>query len=623
MSTLHTNLRFSLKLLGMAILMFGTRLWFIKIAGTSLPYFDEWEVGFYTLLPAFNGHLNLSDLLVPYGEHPIVLIRLLTLGLTVLNDGQWEPLLQMIVNAVLYSLTAVIFAVILRNWLDHRLENWIILSITLMGVIPVGWINIIWGFQSSWYLLSLLTLLTLWGLLLYEVLTWQWAIGLVCGILSCVNLASGFFVLVVVVIFQLYLILVNRDHIRSHLFTLGVSSLLIIVSLVQLIQAPKHSELYSRDILTFITSLGKFLAWPWVDYPLLSLLMYMPFLVLLTTVIWRRQPLWRGELFILALGCWILLQAVAMAFARGAGDGVHPIARYWEIMSIGVIINFFSFHYLTQPNHGLPNFITTRINLIVHGWGILLLCGIYVLMVEAVPHIKVKLANSKEQLANVRNFLNTGELKALKAYPTCPYPLSPILASFLKRPNFQKLLPPSLTVPSQVPQSRFQSETISTFIPNGVYPTTKTRGEKMLGSYNTQQNAAVGHFESVFISPPKQPFMAIPISGYLGEKDLSLRLEVEGQPEPIWLTPYKVAREGLVPIYLPTPTKSFKIVAEDNNPKLWFAFAMPRGIGKLSMYVQLWLREWQLIITIGFLFLALTVNPKTFDSLTRPMAKRN
>jgi hypothetical protein len=612
------NMRFSIKLIAVAALILGARLWFIKASGVSvsLPYFDEWEVGFYTLLPWLNSQLSLFDLFTPYGEHSIVLSRLLTLLLTVLNDTQWDPLLETVVNAFIYTITVVILAIILRKLLGTAMENWVLLSITLLGAIPFGWINIIWGFQSAWYLLLFFTLLTFWGLLLHQNFTWQWWTGMVCGILAFLNLASGFFTLLIALAVKLYLMKVRGEKVTHHLPLLRITLLLTAISVLQLLNAPKHTELYSKDPCHFFLALGKFIAWPWVDYPILSLLIYLPFLALVVRI-WRlqRQPS-KGELLLIAIGGWVILQAVAMAIARGAGDGVHSISRYWEIMSLGILVNLFSLTFLTQPWYELSPRIRQHLNVLTHAWGILVVVGIYTLMIQAIPEITVKRLTSKDQLNNVRTFLRTGDFKVIKSYPAAPYPAPELLADYLKRPKFQSLLPSSLATPAVVPVNR--EEETPTFVKNGIYPSTKTRGEEMLGSFNNMKgNAATGRFESARISPPSQTFTEIPVSGYLGEKGMSLSLVVEGSNKPIELTPYKVVREGLIPIYVRTPEKPFRIVAVDNNPELWFAFAAPRGIGKLSVYSQWLLRYGQTIFTFGALLMALMLNPKVFNSLTR------
>jgi len=88
---------------------------------------------------------------------------------------------------------------------------------------------------------------------------------------------------------------------------------------------------------------------------------------------------------------------------------------------------------------------------------------------------------------------------------------------------------------------------------------------------------------------------------------LTLQLVVEGQPEPIIITPPKLAKESWVSCYVRTPLQPFKLVAIDNRSDRlgWFAFAMPRSLGTLS-FITRWLLEkgWMLLL-IGLLGLGM------------------
>gem|GEM_PF-1323635 len=615
MLELPNNLKFYLRLLAVTMVILGARLWLIDTQSVLLPYYDEWEVGFYTLLPWLGDHLTWLNIIIPYGEHPIALTRLLTLGLTILNDNQWDSVVSMVANAFIYATTIFIFALILRDSQGKHLENWILLTMLIIGAIPFGWINILWGFQSSWYLMLLLTLLTFWGLLLYEMFTWQWWLGITSGVLVSFNLASGFFALIVVIAIKLYEVIVAKEQAPRHYPTLLLGIIFTTLGLIQFICAPKHGELYSKDFHTFFWSLLKFLAWPWIDYPLLSLFMYLPFVALVGKLLWLRRDPSRAELFLLALGGWIILQTIAMAFARGAGEGVHPIARYWEIMSFGIVANLFSFHLLTQPWYNLPQLIQRPLNVVVKVWGGLVLVGIYVLTIQALPDIKATKMMYRNYLTTVRTFISTDNFNILRQQGT-PYPFPEVLAHFLKLPRFRSLLPSSLAITPLIPASE-SSSSDNPFVPNGFYPTTKQRGEEVWGSYNGLANLAVGRFNSVTIKPTSHRFLEIPVSGYLSQTDLTLSLEIQGEKQTIKLTPHRLAREGWVSIFVRNPKQPFKIVAEDQRQDLWFAFAMPRGVGRLSMYSQYLLESAQVILVIGFVLIILLLKATVFEPLTR------
>ncbi len=612
----HNHTLFFITVFAIALLIFGARLWLINVAGVSIPYADEWEIGFYTITAWLNDNLTFSSIFTPYGEHPIALTRLLTLLLIALN-GQWDPLLEMVVNAVIYTMTLIFLVIILRRLLGNTLENWIFLSIAIVAIPPYAWINILWGFQSCWYLLMFLSFLSLWGLLLSENFTLKWWIGISAGLLACLNLASGFFALLIVIVLKLYLLTINTEKIKQHLVTLIISILTVSLFIIQLLKAPKNTQLYSQNGHDFFTSLGKLMAWPWIDYPGVSFLIYFPFFALVVTIVWLKRKPSQSQLFIIALGGWVILQAIAMAFARGAGDGVHSISRYWEILSFGIIVNLFSFHFISQHEFGLPRLIKRHINIFACLWGILLLFGFSDLLVKSVPAIQHHHLRNSTHLKNIRTFYLTGETNPLKNQ-IYPYPTDLIINLLKNVPQFQNRLSYRLATPSLISASNKESHIKEeSFVKNGFYPITgKYQGEEVLGSFNHQGNPAVGRFESLPIRIT-QKWMEIPVAGYLGEKDLSLSLVLENNQNPIILTPPQLAKEQWVSIYVRTPDKPFKLVATDKRTDLWFAFAMPRGVGSLSFYNQILLTQGKNIFLIGIFLITFIIGIKAFASLTK------
>jgi len=618
----YNRLSFFLKFLAVVFLIFGARLWLIKLAGVAIPHYDEWDVGFSTISPWIQGTLSLSSLFSTHGEHPIVLTRLLILLLIQLN-GQWDPLLEMTVNAVIYTLTAVIMVFILRNVLGKTLDNWLLLGIAIIGVVPFAWINILWGFQSCWYFLLLFTFPAMWGLLLHDHFTRPWWLGICSGTLACLNLASGFFALVVVVILKSYLMVVNRERSKEHLITLTISTILICLFSISFLLAPKHDTLYSRNLYEFLTALGKFLAWPWVDYPWLSLLVYLPFFTLIAGIVWRNQKPERSELFILAIGIWVITQILAAAFARGAGSGAHPIARYWELISFGILANLLCFYILTQPNFGLSVF-KRYIWIFANIWGLLIFVGMFDLMVANIPAIQHHQNMSKEYVNFTRTLLrNNYNLKAVVGYHS-PYSFREQLVHFLALPGIRDILPFSLTITPEM----ISNQNDKTFVEEGLFGSyvqdscvefdrfsksvrfddnyhcsVHDYQEWVISSYG---KGNMGRFVSdpIYIS---QPFMEMMVAGYLGESDLSLQLVTDDQKIPITAKSSKIIEKKWHPIYLKTPAKPFKIIAIDNRSDLWLAFSAPRGIGVLSFYNSQLLNHGQSIFLFGLLLLGIVL----------------
>ena len=75
-----------------------------------VPFWDQWDGEALTLyIPWADGGVTWRQMFTFHNEHRIFFSRLLALTLLVVN-GQWDPHLQIVVNASLHSLAALVFA---------------------------------------------------------------------------------------------------------------------------------------------------------------------------------------------------------------------------------------------------------------------------------------------------------------------------------------------------------------------------------------------------------------------------------------------------------------------------------------------------------------------------------
>jgi uncharacterized membrane protein len=591
---------FYLKLLAVALVIFGARLWLIEHFGSSVPFWDQWDGEARGLfLPWLNHTLTWAELLSPHNEHRILMPRLLYLLLFIINGQEWNPLLEMVINAGIVTFTALLLIVILNHLLGSAMQNGLLLSITLLWSLPYSWENTLSGFQSAFYLTVLFSLLTLWGLLFQKNWTVGWWLGAFAAMMAYFSLASGFFILLVIIILKSYLIIIDSANRKTHLPTLFISIIITILCIILLLGVPQDPTFKTTQINDFFLTLGKTLAWPWVTLPWFSLLIYLPFLVLVFRLLWLRRLPSNAELMILALGGWVILQATATAYARGLG-GQPPASRYMDILVLGIVANLLASYLMTQPWYGLSQRLKLYLIISISLWGLLVIVGLGWLMKEVTyPYLQLRQSHNIEQLKNTREFMRTGELAALKNKPPLhiPYPHAETLAGFLTHPKIRSILPHNLSVPPPLP-----AQTESIFVANGFSPLTeKYQNETVLGSYNHVGNSAMGQFESTPIKLSRD-FLAIPVAGYLGEKDLHLQLKVEGETKPIIITPPKMPGESWVTCYVATPKKPFQVIAIDNNPNVWFAFATPRGLNTFSLMAIWLIDKGKFLFIIGLLF---------------------
>ena len=171
-------------------LAFGAKLMLIHRFGTDVPYWDEWDaVGGVLLMPWAHGNLHLADFLHPHNEHRIVFTRLVSFLLAVWNR-QWDPLLEMSVNAAIHAGFCAALVLLAGRLLSGARFALVAAATTVLFCLAFDWENTLEGFQSQFYFLE-------WGALGMFVLCvpsvplgGRWWAGWLCGLAS-LGLAEG------------------------------------------------------------------------------------------------------------------------------------------------------------------------------------------------------------------------------------------------------------------------------------------------------------------------------------------------------------------------------------------------------------------------------------------------
>lgn len=570
------NRLFYLKLFLVAAAIFSVRIWLINTFGSTVPYWDEWDAeAVYTLIPWFDGNLSLSTLIAPHNEHRLFFTRIFSLILLILNDNQWDPLVQMVFCAGLATLNAIVLALILKKLLGARGYNTTLFAVALLGIIPFAAENVVWGLQINWYFFNLFSLLAFWGVLLHREGSWQWWWGIFCTFCTYFSLVSGIFVAAILLFVKSYLWLVDRKHRESYLISIVALGVLLLIEIALFSDSVGHAALRHQAAAAhgfwnlFFELLGKYLAFPFTRLPYISIVIYLPILLLSLTVIFQRRAPNPLELFSLTLGGWVILQTTAMVYGRLWIPEVS--SRYMDILALGTVANLMALY-------ALYDLLPPRYNRLVQIYGILwavVWCGTLTLLVEITPFLQAKQIEKADFLRNVRNYLASNSISTLQNVPI-PYPIPQRLVDILANQKLRASLPVSLQVPKLLESEKNDNIFAPDQIPPGMakYPNEAVWGSAGLTTSGT------------FISAPmtvKQSYLQIPLSGYLGTPGLRLELVVDGKP-PLVITPPKLIRETWENYYVRTPTEPFRIVATDQEINSWFAFATPRGVGILSFW---------------------------------------
>src|SRR5262249_36180608 len=136
-STWPSRSRFA-AIAGCLLAIAGFKFLLIARLGSPTPYWDQWvgeAMGVY--LPYLSHTLTLDQLVAFHAEHRLLLTRAAWLALLILN-GTWDPILQMLIGAVVHVAAIAVLLVALGRTL--KLDRLILLLgfALLVLAVPFG-----------------------------------------------------------------------------------------------------------------------------------------------------------------------------------------------------------------------------------------------------------------------------------------------------------------------------------------------------------------------------------------------------------------------------------------------------------------------------------------------------
>ena len=580
-------------LLGLFLCILGAKLFVIGHHGNPTPFWDQWDAEAASLyLPLAEGNLDLAELIAPHNEHRILWTRLLGMLELKLNGGIWDPLFQMVVNAGIHGLAILLLLFGLRKELPQGAFVPLVLFSLILGV-PFGWENTLAGFQSQFYFLLLFGVLSIGWLMAALPLSGRWWLGFAAMVASGFSVASGFLVGLAVAAGYLFQMLADRKADRRK--CIGMGMLLAYAALAYgftpTIEA--HAPLKAAGIHDFSLSILKALAFPFTTTPYLAIFTQLPVLA----CAWRgaanhrtgRNPGLPWFLGVATL--WLYLNAAATAYGRGAG-GAAPASRYMDTLALLNVVNF------AAGLHLVSMFPGRRMKFVLAGWSIVLLAGgmgIYAQSTRRIIHNEARLCRIQE--ANVRQFLKDFDRERMERLPyySIPYPTAPRLIDLLENETVRDCLPTPLRRPVPAGPTR-QSGFMAGGAPSELEPTVP---DHVWGSYGAEGNASIGSMLREYSAPPKGGFLEISVAGQPFEGGMNFQIQdMEGRPLR-QLKSTGPAETRWRSLYFRNPGRSFQIIAEDNSPRHWLAFAEPKEIGAGTLLSRAALRFWFLFAGIG------------------------
>jgi hypothetical protein len=438
---------------GVFMIILGARLWLVHTFGSDLPYWDQWDGEASSLyIPYLKGTLSPQDLFAPHNEHRILLARLASLALLLLN-GTWDPLLQMTVNALIY---AAVGTFVYRFLAEQAQLPWGV-AVALVFSLPFGWQNTLGGFQLPIYLLVGVSLLFLWLMTCVTSSGWKWCGGILCVLLFPFTMASGFLACAALTL----LLLMNQCR-RGETGRMVPAALLlclggIIAGMLLKVDVAAHANLKAASLMDFLIASVAYLGWPLTLFSLVGggifggwgallgavLLLWLPFMVLAGKYLRHGKSDCRVSL-LMGVGLWILLQVAASAYARG--KLLIPPSRYQDIFALGLLVNCAALLYVREGDRGwLPGWAGRTLAIL---WVMGVLCGLVrVTEMNCVYDLPEKRTQQQASLEHLREFMASGKMSALEGKPKfdLPYPDHTKLALLLNNPDLRRVLPASLT----------------------------------------------------------------------------------------------------------------------------------------------------------------------------------
>lgn len=425
---------------GTALVVFAARLREIHLYAGAVPYNDQWIIEARQIIaPWLDGTLRPWTFFTPHFEHLPVWTRLLC-WLQVVLTGRWDPLVQMTVNAGLYSGFIWLAARWVWRTLPPRPAALITVVLLLGGGLPHAWENIAWGFQSQFPLALICLFLHVHGTCTNPPGCRGWWLAQAAAVAGLFTLAGMWLAPLAVVAAHFWTGPRDRRGLAAPalIAALGIGLLAIIhwqspagYSFAQATGAP----------LDFLHSVLHLLGWP-SGLPGAAAIIQLPWLVHALRL--RRQGgITALDRIIFVLGFWNCAQAAGLAFAR-TGDTEDFVSRYGDLFFIGVLAGALALtRLLPAAGRARGLFLLGAI-----GWGGFVAAGLFERATEGHARYFHQTAAQSNQLrlTAVQAYLQNGNRVPLEKDETrwVLTQSTGVLTRLLDQPAFRALLPASV-----------------------------------------------------------------------------------------------------------------------------------------------------------------------------------
>ena len=583
---------------GFFALLFGIKLWTIHSYGNVTPFWDQWDAeasGLYR--PYLDGTLGWKNLIAPHNEHRIFTTRILALYLLYTNNI-WNPLLQMVVNAALHTITIVLFAKLLVRVIGYSYLPALLAFSLVLFAIPYGWENILVGFQSQFYFVVLFSIASIWLLTTKEPFSIKWFLGLGSGILAFLSLASGVFTFAAAacMAFIFYVFKIRRTG--KELLAIVILSGLFIIGFL-LTPTLKHQAVYkAHSLREFVYALMIVFGWPMPDNFISPLIRNLPIAIFILVMLRERPPASDRRWFIFALCVWCVSQAIGMAYGRANGI---LASRYKDLYVIPVFMNFVCLLSLSKIDLTKYRYYG---GFAIGGWLVIVLISLGSFSVKTLPdELKWKREIGRAEEINTRNYILTGDINNLKDKPPMEVPLPDPerLALTIEMPGIRDILPADINRPLNT----ISVEKNSNVFAVNCYINHQKDYDSTWSSHCANSTAMMGQASLRFHSDKKFAKIEIPIAGFPLAKGIRLEMVQNGERTPIPID--RDPGESWGAAYSIISNNDFSINLSDSSTSVkgWIAIGAPIVRGRFDNTITEVLSHYYLFILLGIVIVTI------------------
>jgi hypothetical protein len=594
----------ALQLFSFATLLLGIRLWIIGYYGNATPFWDQWDGEAANLYkPFFSDKLGWANLFSPHTNHRIFTTRLLDLTLLKINT-LWNPMLQMVVNAIIHVFTLTFGLTLLSRITGiNYLPVLLLFSFALFGI-PFAWENILCGFQCQFYFLLLFSFASLWFFATKNPFSPGWFGGLVCAVLSFFSLASGVFVFGSAVLIGLFIYFFKVRRTSRQIISTGI---LFILFLIFLKITPVYDSSEKITVKSFYSALTTIYSWPFSNGLFAALFCNFPIITFLVILI--RKPFAANDKkwFLVALIIWSAGQALSIAYGRSSSP---LVSRYLDLFTISLLVNFVCLVSILRKN--TVKWKNSSI-LITCLWILPVFISLLQASNEKIPiEMEAKKNDSLTEEIKTRNYLASGDTSylSIKERLDIPYPFADRLELILSWPEIRKILPANIN-PGMEP-GIVKRDNPSAFIKNGYYSSTTGYLDSAWGSYNSQGDAGEGTMSLSFETNQPGVEALIPVAGYPLSEGMQLAIEQDGQSNPIFFSDNPKEKWMIAKVKL--KKGPFTIYASDNSKNTWLAVGKPVLKGRLDNFIDQLLSHYSLFLLMGLITIIILLIIQGFNS---------